>query len=184
LNIGVILDGVQRLKTSEHKALGAYILERFAQYQASTIQGKPLKATTDTLIKKAGIIDSNTTNKLKTLQEALDQLVEISIIAKWTTKNGKHNIRGYDKESQTILIYPTDNLVNGYTTKPQAQAEKHAIKLEQQNRQRKLKTWFKGYTDRTVASKELGVSVAELNEMLAGKKIINDDIIDTIESEV
>ena len=183
LNIGVILDGVQRLKTSEHKALGAYILERFAQYQAKTIQGLPLTATADTLIKKAGIIDNNTTNKLKTLQEALDQLAEFGIIAKWSTKNSKQKISGYDKESQSILLYPTDNIVNGYTTKTQTQAEKNAIKLEQRNRQHKLKTWFKGYTDRKVASDELGISVAELNEMLAGKKIINDDIIEKIEKD-
>lgn len=184
LNIGVILDGVQRLKTPEHKALGAYILERFAQFQASTIKGKPLTATADTLIKKAGIIDSNTTYKLETLQKALDQLVATNIIAKWGTKNGKKNIRGYDKESQSLLLYPTENLINGYTTKPQTQAERHAIKIEQQNRQKKVKAWFKGYTSREVASRVLGISLAEFNEILAGKTIINNDIMDIIDSEM
>lgn len=184
LNLGVILDGVLLLSTPEHKALGAYILERFAQRQEATIKGEPQKMTADTLIKKAGITDNNKTNKLVTLQKALDAFVENGLIAKWACKNGAKAIRGYDKESQTILIYPTQNLIDSYAPKSQTQAERKAIKLEQKNRLTALKKWFKGYTDRETASQVLGVSVAELNELLAGNKIISDDIIDKISEEL
>lgn len=184
LNLGVILDGVLLLSTPEHKALGAYILERFAQRQEVTIKGEPQKVTADTLIKKAGITDNNKTNKLVTLQKALDAFVENGLIAKWACKNGAKAIRGYDKESQTILIYPTQNLIDSYAPKSQTQAERKVIKLEQKNRLTALKKWFKGYTDRETASQVLGVSVAELNELLAGNKIISDDIIDKISEEL
>lgn len=184
LNLGVILDGVLLLTTPEHKALGAYILERFAQHQEATVKGEPQKITADTLIKKGGIIDANKTNKLRTLQKALDAFVENGLIAKWACKNGAKNITGLDRESQTILFYPTENLKNSYAPKSQTQAERKAIKLEQKNRQRLVKKWFTGYTSRETASKVLGVSVAELNEMLAGTKIINDDIVDKISEEL
>ena len=179
-NLGVILDGVLLLNTPEHKALGAYILERFAQHQEATVRGEPQKITADTLIKKAGITDNNKTNKLYTLQKALDSFVENGLIAKWACKNGAKNIRGYDKESQTILFYPTKNLIESYAPKSQTQAERKAIKLEQKNRLNALKKWFKAYTSRDTASKDLGITTPELNEMLTGKKIISDDIIDKI----
>lgn len=185
LNLGVILDGVLLLNTPEHKALGAYILERFAQHQEATVKGEPQKITADTLIKKGGIIDANTTYKLRTLQKALDAFVENGLIAKWACKNGAKNITGYDRESQTILFYPTENLKNSYAPKSQTQAERKAIKLEQKNRQKLVKDWFKGYTSRETASKVLGISIAELNEMLAGtNKIISDDIVEKINEEL
>ena len=184
LNLGVILDGVLLLSTPEHKALGAYILERFAQHQDATTKGEPQKITADTLIKKAGITDNNKTNKLVTLQKALDAFVENGLIEKWACKNGATAIRGYDKDSQTIFVYPTKNLIESYAPKSQTQAERKAIKLEQKNRLNALKAWFKGYTSRDTASQQLGVSVAELNELLAGSKIISDDVIDKIKEEL
>lgn len=184
LNLGVILDGVLLLNTPEHKALGAYILERFAQHQEATVKGEPQKITADTLIKKGGIIDAKKTQKLRTLQKALDTFVENGLIAKWACKNGAKNITGYDRDSQTILFYPTENLKNSYAPKSQTQAERTAIKLEQKNRLTALKKWFKGYTERETASQVLGVSVAELNELLAGSKIINDDVIAKIREEL
>lgn len=184
LNLGVILDGVLLLTTPEHKALGAYILERFAQHQEATVRGEPQKITADTLIKKGGIIDANTTYKLRTLQKALDTFVENRLIAKWACKNGAKNITGYDRESQTILFYPTENLKNSYAPKSQTQAERKAIKLVQKNRLTALKKWFKGYMSRETASNVLGISVAELSEMLAGTKVISDDIVDKISEEL
>ena len=138
----------------------------------------------NTLIKKAGITDNNKTNKLVTLQKALDAFVENGLIEKWACKNGATAIRGYDKDSQTILVYPTKNLIESYAPKSQTQAERKAIKLEQKNRLTALKKWFTGYTDRETASKVLGVSVSELNELLAGSKIISDDVIDKINEEL
>lgn len=184
LNLGVILDGVLLLNTPEHKALGAYILERFAQHQEATVRGEPQKITADTLIKKGGIIDDNKTHKLLTLQKALDTFVENGLIAKWACKNGAKNITGYDRESQTILFYPTENLKNSYAPKSQTQAERKAIELVQKNRLTALKKWFKGYMSRETASNVLGISVAELNEMLAGTKVISDDIVDKISEEL
>lgn len=184
LNLGVILDGVLLLSTPEHKALGAYILERFAQRQEATTKGEPQKMTADTLIKKAGITDNNKTNKLVTLQKALDAFVENGLIEKWACKNGAKSIRGCNKESQTILVYPTKNLIDSYAPKSQTQAERKAIKLEQKNRLNALKAWFKGYTSRETASQVLGVSVAELNELLAGSKIISDDVLEKINEEL
>ena len=184
LNLGVILDGVLLLNTPEHKALGAYILERFAQHQEATVKGEPQKITTDTLIKKGGIIDANKTHKLSTLQKALDTFVENGLIAKWACKNGAKNITGYDRESQTILFYPTENLKNSYAPKSQTQAERKAIELVQKNRLTALKKWFKDYTKIETASQVLEVSIAELNEMLAGTKVISDDIVDKISEEL
>lgn len=184
LNLGVILDGVLLLNTPEHKALGAYILERFAQRQEATTKGEPQKMTADTLIKKAGITDSHKTNKLITLQKALDAFVENGLIEKWVCKNGTKAIRGCDKDSQTILVYPTKNLIESYAPKSQTQAEYKAIKLEQRNRLSVLKAWFKGYTSRETASQHLGISVAELNELLAGSKIISDDVLEKINEEL
>lgn len=184
LNLGVILDGVLSLNTAEHKALGAYILERFAQYQEATTRGEPQKFTADTLIKKAGITDDNETNRLATLQKALDTFVKNGLIEKWVCKNGAKAIRGCDKDSKTILIYPTKNLIESYATKGQTQAERKALKLVQKNRLTALKKWFDGYTKLEPASQVLGVSVAELNELLAGSKAIDDDIIDKINEEL
>ena len=184
LNLGVILDGVLLLSTPEHKALGAYILERFAQHQEATVRGEPQKITADTLIKKGGIIDAKKTQKLRTLQKALDTFVGNGLIAKWACKNGAKNITGYDRESQTILFYPTENLKNSYAPKSQTQAERKALELVQKNRLTALKKWFKGYTELETASQVLGVSVAELNVMLAGKKVISDDIVEKINEEL
>lgn len=183
LNLGVILDGVLLLSTVEHKALGAYILERFAQFQETTKKGEPQKITADTLLKKAGITDSNKTTKLNTLQKALDTLKEKGLITGWACKNGAKNITNYDRASQTILIYPTQNLIDSYQPVNQTKAEQQAIKLEQKSRLAMLKKWFKGYTSRETASQHLGISVAELNELLAGSKIISDDVLEKINEE-
>lgn len=180
LNLGVILDGVLLLNTPEHKALGAYILERFAQHQEATVKGEPQKITADTLIKKGGIIDAKKTQKLRTLQKALDTFVENGLIAKWACKNGAKNITGYDRDSQTILFYPTENIQHSYITKGQSRALKISKKLENKNRIKALKKFINGYTSLKVCASDLDITEPELSEYLAGTKPIPDELMDKL----
>jgi hypothetical protein len=53
LNLGVVLDGVQNLKTPEIKLLATYISDRQVAKQDDTIAGKPITFTADTLCIKA-----------------------------------------------------------------------------------------------------------------------------------
>ena len=48
-------------------------------------------------------------------------------IGKWTTKAKNNNITGYNKDSQTIYIYPTTNLQQAYTTKARTKAEQREL---------------------------------------------------------
>lgn len=181
LNIGVPQDGILELPKVEQKNLWAYLCEKFTQYQTSTVQYKPIKLTATNLAEKAGIYDSNKTRLLEMVQDLLDDLVKRKYIAKYETKNGAKKIRGFDKESQTLLIYPTKTYADMLVTKKQSRAERAVDILEQKARLNALKKYAKGYTDFDVLAKELSVTRTELDSMLAGQQPISDDIIELVE---
>jgi hypothetical protein len=116
------------------------------------------------------------------VQDLLDDLVQRGYIAKYETKNGAKKIRGYDKESQTLLIYPTKKYADALVTKKQSRAERASDILEQSARLKALKKYAKGYTDFNVLAKELNVTKVELDSMLAGQQPISDDIVEMIEN--
>lgn len=182
LNIGVPQDGILELPKVEQKNMWAYICEQFTQYQASTVQYKPIKVTAQTLAKKAGIYDSNKTRLFEMVQEQLDYFVNGGYIAKYETKNGAKKIRGFDKESQTLFIYPTKAYADILVTKAQSRAERASDILEQSARVKALKKYAKGYTDFDVLAKELSVTRVELDSMLDGRLPISDDIVEMIEN--
>lgn len=182
-NIGVILDGILDIDgagSTSLKNIGAYILQRFAQHQDKTIKGLPQTIKADKLMEQGGIIDSNRTNQLATLQKKLDQLEERGIIAKWECKNGAHKIRGCDRESQTIIVYPTENIQHSYITKGQSRALKISKKLENKNRIKALKKFINGYTSLKVCASDLDITEPELSEYLAGTKPIPDELMDKL----
>ena len=145
------------------------------------MQYKPIKLTATNLAEKAGIYDSNKTRLLEMVQDLLDDLVKRKYIAKYETKNGAKKIRGFDKESQTLLIYPTKTYADMLVTKKQSRAERAVDILEQKARLNALKKYAKGYTDFDVLAKELSVTRTELDSMLAGQQPISDDIIELVE---
>ena len=184
-NLGVVLDGVQNLKTPESKILATYISDRQVAKQDDTIAGKPITCTADTLCTKAGITDQNITTRYITLAKMLNDLASEGIaIGKWTTKAKTNNITGYNKDSQTIYIYPTTNLQQAYTTKARSKAERESYKTEQKARLTALKKYASGYTDLDTLATELNIERVELDSLLAGQQPIADRVLDKIDLEI
>ncbi len=184
-NLGVVLDGVQNLKTPESKILATYISDRQVAKQDDTIAGKPVTFTADTLCTKAGITDHHITNRYNTLAKMLDDLQSEGIaIGKWTTKAKNKAITGYNKDSQTIYIYPTTNLQQAYTTKARTKAERESYKSEQKARLTALKKYAKGYTDLDTLANELDLERVELDGLLAGQQPIADKVLEKIDLEI
>lgn len=184
-NLGVVLDGVQNLKTPESKILATYISDRQVAKQDDTIAGKPVTFTADTLCTKAGITDHHITNRYNTLAKMLDDLQSEGIaIGKWTTKAKNKAITGYNKDSQTIYIYPTINLQQAYTTKARTKAERESYKSEQKARLTALKKYAKGYTDLDTLANELDLERVELDGLLAGQQPIADKVLEKIDLEI
>lgn len=184
-NLGVVLDGVQNLKTPESKILATYISDRQVAKQDDTIAGKPVTFTADTLCIKAGITDQHITNRYNTLAKMLDDLESEGIaIGKWITKAKNKAITGYNKDSQTIYIYPTTNLQQAYTSKAQTKAERESYKLEQKARLTALKKYAGGYTDLDTLANELGIERVELDGLLAGQQPIADKVLNKIDLEL
>ncbi len=184
-NLGVVLDGVQNLKTPESKILATYISDRQVAKQDDTIAGKPITCTADTLCTKAGITDQHITNRYNTLAKMLNDLESEGIaIGKWTTKAKNKNITGFNKDSQTIYIYPTANLQQAYTSKAQTRAEREGYKTEQKARLVALKKYAKGYTDLNTLADELNLERLELDQLLAGQQPITDRVLGKIDLEI
>lgn len=184
-NLGVVLDGVQNLKTPESKILATYISDRQVAKQDDTIAGKPITCTADTLCTKAGITDQNTTTRYITLTKMLNDLASEGIaIGKWVTKAKSNNITGYNKNSQTIYIYPTANLQQAYTTKARTKAEREGYKTEQKARLTALKKYASGYTNLDTLASELELERVELDGLLAGQQPIADKVLQKIDLEI
>ena len=184
-NLGVVLDGVQNLKTPEIKLLATYISDRQVAKQNDTVAGKPITFTADTLCIKAGITDQNITNRYNTLTKMLDDLqAEGVAVGDWTTKANNKNITGYNKASHTIYITPTQNLQKAYITKEQTKAEREGYKLEQQARLQALKKYAKDYTDLNALATEMKIDRLELDKLLAGQEPITDILLERIDIDL
>jgi len=115
----------------------------------------------------------------------LDDLQSEGIaIGKWTTKAKNKAITGYNKDSQTIYIYPTINLQQAYTTKARTKAERESYKSEQKARLTALKKYAKGYTDLDTLANELDLERVELDGLLAGQQPIADKVLEKIDLEI
>jgi hypothetical protein len=184
-NLGVVLDGVQNLKTPEIKLLATYISDRQVAKQNDTIEGKPITFTADTLCSKAGITDQHTTNRYNTLAKMLNELqTEGVAVGKWATKAKGNTITGFNKESQTIYIHPTKNVQQAYTTREQSKAERAGNKTEQEARLKALKKYAQGYTDQNTLAKEMSITRPELDKLLAGQEQITDLLLERIDIDL
>lgn len=105
-------------------------------------------------------------------------------IGKWTTKAKNKTITGYNKNSQTIYIYPTANLQQAYTTKARSKAERESYKTEQKARLTALKKYANGYTTFDTLASELDLERVELDGILAGQQPIVDRVLDKIDLEL
>lgn len=185
-NLGVVLDGVQNLKTPEIKLLATYISDRQVAKQNDTIAGKPITFTADTLCTKAGITNqTNSTMRYATLTKMLNDLqAEGVAVGKWTTKGKGSNITGYDKDSQTVYITPTKNVQQAYVTKEQSKAERAGYKTEQEARLKALKKYARGYTDLNALATEMSIERLELDKLLAGQEPITDKLLEHIDIDL
>lgn len=184
-NLGVVLDGVQNLKTPEIKLLATYISDRQVAKQNDTVAGKPITFTAETLCIKAGITDQNITTRYSTLTKMLSDLqTEGVAVGDWITKAKNKNITGYNKDSHTIYITPTQNLQKAYVTKEQTKAERESYKLEQGARLQALKKYAKGYTDLNALATEMQITRVELDKLLAGQEPITDVQLEHIDIDL
>jgi hypothetical protein len=184
-NLAVILDGVQNLKTPESKLLATYISDRQVAKQDDTISGKAITFTAETLCTKAGIIDQNITYRYRTLTKMLNELESEGVaVGKWTTKAKSKNITGYIKDSQTIYITATKNLIEAYITKKQTSAQRTGYKVEQEARVKALKKYAKGYTNLDTLANEMRIERLELDQLLASQKPISDKLLALIDIEI
>ena len=175
-NLGVVTDGVQRLKTSESINLAICISDRQVAKQDDTVLGNPITFTADTLCKKASIIDKHVTNRYNTLAKLLNELQAEGIaVGRWITKAKGNTITGYNPESQTVYIYPTNTIQNTYTTKKRTKAVREAYKIEQKARVKALKKYAKEYTDLEALAKEMAITRPELDNLIAGNSPITDE---------
>lgn len=184
-NLGVVLDGVQNLKTPEIKLLATYISDRQVAKQNDTVAGKPITFTADTLCIKAGITDQNITNRYNTLTKMLDDLQSEGVaVGDWITKANNKNITGYNKNSQTVYITPTQNLQKAYITKEQTKAEREGYKTEQRARLTALKKYAKDYTDLDTLATEMQITRVELDKLLAEQEPITDVLLERIDIDL
>ena len=123
--------------------------------------------------------------KYNTLAKMLNDLESEGIaIGKWATKAKNKAITGYNKDSQTIYIYPTANLQQAYTTKARTKAERESYKTEQKARLTALKKYAGGYTDLDTLASELAIERVELDSLLAGQQPINDNVLEKMDLEI
>lgn len=184
-NLGVLTDGVQNLERTEPINLATYILDRQVAKQNDTIAGKPITCNADTLCKKMGLTDQTVTNRYNTLTKILNELqAEGVAVGRWVTKAKGTTITGYNAESQTVYIYPTEAVQNAYTTRERTKAVREAYKTEQKARVKALKKYAKGYTDQGVLAKEMGITLYELEGLLAGVQPINAELLERIDTDI
>lgn len=184
-NLGVLTDGVSKLKSPEAINLATYISDRQVAEQDKTVAGKPITFTADTLCKKASIVDKHVTKRYSTLAKLLDELQTESVaVGRWVTKSKGKAITGYDKDSQTLYIYPTTTAQNSYTTRERTKAVREAYKTEQAGRVKALKRYAKGYTDLEALASEMGVDRPELEGLLAGNKPITDGHLESLDLDI
>lgn len=185
LNLGVLTDGIRNLGDTETKVLARYIADRQVAKQNDTVEGKPIVCRADTLCNMASITDQHVTNRYRTLAKMLDTLeAKQTVVGRWVSKAGGKTITGYNAESQTLYLYPTNNVQKSYATKKHTKAVREANKLEQKARVKALKQYARGYTDFDVLAKEMGVKRTDLDLLLDGKLPITDPLLERIDTDL
>jgi hypothetical protein len=151
--------GLDYLTSPEAKKVALKVQSRFAKEQRRTVQGEPITVTREWLAKGSYKINKKTN---PTLEKLLHDMTEHKLIAKWHSKNGKTHISGHDKDTYTILLYPTTDTQEGYITKEARKAEANAERLAKKDRARDLKRAIRSYNNDEDLAQELGVSVDQL----------------------
>jgi hypothetical protein len=104
------------LQERQYLQLGSFISDLFSQYQDKTIIGEPVALSLQTLLEYRGLADPDNLRRVEQtktyLKQALDKLVDIGHVSKWTLKNGNYEkltLTGKDLDT-VVLIYPTESI--------------------------------------------------------------------------
>ena len=141
--IFVNTDNFLRLQSPHAQMLATYIndsLVKSAKRTDDTIAGLPITINAKTLADKAGLSDSNTTDRYKLLTESLDEIKNQGIIAKWVTEDGDTVIRSQNNKLPKVIIYPSENVSGSYVSKRLNAGAKQQEQVEQSKRQDELRT--------------------------------------------
>lgn len=157
------------LQERQYLQLGSFISDHFSQYQDSTIEGKPIKLTIQTLLEWRGLATQDNYRRVdqtkQYLRQALDKLVEIGHIAKWQVDGANYDQLGLspDDRQKTILIYPTDDI-------------KHALKAKLTDNDEALKKILKQQVKESGASdvaKQYGTTTEAIQGILNNRETVN-----------
>lgn len=141
--IFVNTDNFLRLQSPHAQMLATYINDSFvksAKRTDDTIAGLPITISAKTLADKAGLSDSNTTDRYKLLTESLNEIKAQGIIEKWATEDGDTVIRSQNNKLPKVVIFPSENVSNSYVSKRLNAGAKQQERLEQAKRQDELRT--------------------------------------------
>lgn len=104
------------LQERQYLQLGSFISEHFSQYEANTVEGKPIKLTIQTLLEWRGLATPDNYRRVdqtkEYLKNALDKLVSIGHIQGWRVDGANYKRLGLtpDDRQKTVLIYPTETI--------------------------------------------------------------------------
>ena len=154
--IFVNTDNFLRLQSPHAQMLATYINDSFvksAKRTDDTIAGLPITMNAKTLADKAGLSDSNTTDRYKLLTESLNELVTRGIIGKWHTVDGDLSIRSQNNVLPKVVIFPSQNVSDSYISKRLNAGVKQQERVEQAKRQDELRTLLGDYRKDLKANK-------------------------------
>lgn len=141
--IFVNTDNFLRLQSPHAQMLATYINDSFvksAKRTDDTIAGLPITINAKTLADKAGLSDSNTTDRYKLLTENLNEIKAQGIIEKWATEDGDTVIRSQNNKLPKVVIFPSQNVSGSYVSKRLNAGAKQQEQVEQAKRQDELRT--------------------------------------------
>ena len=191
--VAVILDGMRELDDPQVKMLGARISDYYVCNETitkNTTQGEPLKKKASELAKWAGLKgnDKNPQRRYARLASLLNALAQNGkIVGRWeNAETHTAEIRGYGKGigDIPIVVYPSENIQNSVITREQRRATRKAKVIEQKKWVKLLRKFDKGYTDRTVEAKVLGVATRTLENMLNETEPITSEVMEIVEGEL
>lgn len=146
--IFVNTDNFLKLQNPHAQMLATYINDSFvksAKRTDGTIEGLPITISAKTLANKAGLSDSNTTDRYKLLTEILNDINTNDITGKWVTENGDTVIKSQNNKVPKVVIYPSQNVSGSYISKRLDAGEKQARTQEQAKRQAELQKLLDTY---------------------------------------
>jgi hypothetical protein len=173
--------GIDYLISPEAKKVALKVQSRFVKEQGRTVKGEPITVTREWLAKGSYGLNKRTNEIITKL---LDDMVTHNLIAKWHTKNGKQALSGYDKDTYTILLYPTTDTQGGYITKEARLAEAKAERQAKKDRVTNLKKVIRSYNNDDELAQELGVSVEQLNLWASEAETIPESKADKVKGLV